>query len=115
MERPDDPFRFVDLVTPDQNLIPKLGFLCLEVDGRMAGLLAGLREQAAVVVVAARAPGAPYWEDRFEPGDVIRGVNGRSVGTLAELRRRIDTLDVGDPVAVQVERDGQRMYITFRL
>ena len=114
MERPDDPFRFVDLASPEQNLVPKLGILCLEVDDCMAGLLPGLRERAAVVV-AARAPGATFWEDRFEPGDVVRAVNGRSVGTLAELRRRIDTLDVGDPIAVQVERDGQRMYIAFRL
>ena len=59
VERSDDPSRFVDFVDPERNLQP-LGILCLEIDERVARLLPKTRKPARVIV-AARAPGAPYW------------------------------------------------------
>ena len=114
VKRPDDPLRFADMVSPEQNFIPKLGILCLEIDQRIARMLPGLRHKGGVIV-AARAPGALQFEEGFEPGDVIYAVNGASIRTLAGLREKIGAFIVGDPVVVQVERGGELIYIAFRL
>ena len=114
LERPDDPARFADLVDPEHNLIPKLGILGLEIDRRIARLLPKLRRRSAVIV-AARAPEAPYWEGTFEPGDAIYAVNGTAVHTLPGLRQLVDPLEIGAPVVVQIERNGRLVYIAFQL
>ena len=69
----------------------------------------------ATVVVAARAPGAPYWEGGFEPGDILYSLNGLPVTGLDALRSRIEVLRAGDAVVFQVERDGRLRYVALRL
>lgn len=114
IERANDPARFADLVDPQRNLIPKLGILGLEVDARIARLLPKLRRRNAVIV-AARAPEAPYWEGNFELGDAIYAVNGTSVHTLPGLRQVVDKLESGMPVVIQIERNRRLLYIAFQL
>jgi serine protease Do len=113
-ERRDDPTRFVDFVDPDRNLVQPLGILCLEIDERVARLLPKTRKPA-IVVVAARAPGAPYWEGSFEPGDILYSLNGLPVTGLDALRSRVEVLRAGDAVVFQVERDGRLRYVALRL
>lgn len=43
-ERDDDPFRFVDLVKPEANQVPKLGIICLEITKEVAKILPETRE-----------------------------------------------------------------------
>jgi S1-C subfamily serine protease len=111
-ERLEDPDRFAGLVTPERNLIPRLGVLGIEIDGDLKKLLPALRGEAGVVV-ASRASLAP--PDGPEPGDVIYAVNGVSVRGLAELRDAFDELRKGDPVVVQVERNGQLRFLAFEI
>jgi S1-C subfamily serine protease len=112
VERLEDPDRFAGLVTPERNLIPKLGVLGLEIDADLRKLLPALRGEAGVVV-ASRATFAP--PDGPEPGDVIYAVNGVSVRGLAELRAAFEDLKKGDPVALQVEREGQLRFLAFEI
>jgi S1-C subfamily serine protease len=77
-------------------------------------MLPKLRKRGAVVV-AARTPEAPYWEDGFEPGDVIHRLNGIPVISLDGFRARVDVLKTGAPVVVQIERDRKLRYIAFQL
>jgi serine protease Do len=87
VERQDETDRFRDLVTPEQNLIGRLGILGLDLTPELARLIPGIRDPHGVVVagVALDAQGvaAPV------PGDVIYGVNGAPVRTLADLRTTI--------------------------
>ena len=112
VERSDDPSRFVDFVDPERNLQP-LGILCLEIDERVARLLPKTRKPARGIV-AARAPGAPYWKGGFEPGDILHSLNGLPVRGLDALQVRVEALTVGDAVVFQVER-GQLRYVVLRL
>lgn len=114
VERRNDPTRFIDLVDPQRNLVPPLGILCLEIDERVARMMPAPRRPAHVVV-AARAPEAPYWEGGFEPGDVLHSLNGLPVTGLEALRARIGALKTGDAVVFHVERDGRMRYVSFRL
>ena len=113
-ERADDPGRFVDLVSPDRNLVPKLGILALDLSRDVAALLPSLRKPGGVVV-AASASDALYWEERFAPGDVIHALNGAPITNLEALRGAAGKLQSGDPVAAQVERRGKMLYVAFEV
>jgi serine protease Do len=111
-ERRDDSDRFAELVTPDRNLVPRLGILGLDLSREIVKYLPDLRSTTGVVV-AARATGAKHWEDGFRLGDVIRSVNRQPIPSLDALRESVAALNSGDAVVAQVERRGTMQYIAF--
>jgi serine protease Do len=113
-ERPDDLNRLTPMVTPEENLVPRLGILAVDLTPRTAALMPQLRSRAGVVV-AARAPDAAYGRVALAPGDVIRSVNGREVRNLSGLRRAIDAIRVGQPIVLHVERRGGLRFLAFEL
>jgi serine protease Do len=114
VERDDDPGRFADLVSPEQNLVPQLGILGIELDAEIAAVLPRLRTRTGVLV-AARASSARSWEEGFEPGDVIHSLNGAGVETLASLRAAAAKLRSGDAAVAQVERRSSLLYVAFEV
>ena len=113
-ERRDDPARFVDLVVPERNLIPELGILCLGVDERIAPMLAEARREPRVVV-AARAPGAPFWEGGLLPGDILYQLNGLPIVDLVGFKARIAALRTGDVAVLHLQRDLDLIYVVYEL
>jgi serine protease Do len=114
IERPDDPQRLVDMVRPEENLIPRLGVLALELTPRLAGMLPALRFQAGVVI-AATSSGSPYQEEHFAPGDVLYSVNGKRVAGLKDLRAALAELPANQPAVFHLQRQGQLRYVAFPL
>ena len=110
VERPEDPDRFLALVTPEKNLIPRLGALALELDDDLRPSLGPLRGTEGVLV-AARSGTASGSGDELRPGDVIYAVNGLSVRGLAELRSAVGRPLPGEPLVLHVERSGQLAYV----
>ena len=110
VERPEDPDRFLSLVTPERNLVPRLGVLALELDDDLRRSLGPLRA-AQGVLVAARSGGSPGAEDDLRPGDVVYAVNGVSVQGLAELRSAVTRAAPGEPLVLHVERGGKLVYV----
>jgi serine protease Do len=112
-EREDDPSRFSDLVTPDRNLVERLGILAMDLDARLIAAVGGLRAGAGVLV-AARAVnvGAQYG---LAPGDVILSVNGAPVNNLAGLRSMIGRLPANAACALQIQRQGELLYLSFEI
>ena len=108
--RPDDSDRFVALVTPERNLIPRLGVLALELDDELRRAAGPLRGKDGVLI-AARAGGADDGELRA--GDVIYAVNGVSVLGLSELRAAVNRPAAGQPLVLQVERAGKLLYVVI--
>src|SRR3954468_2602338 len=109
VERRDDANRFRDLVTPDQNLISRLGILALDLTPELARLIPGIRDPRGVVVagVALDAGSAGPL-----PGDVIYGVNGAQIHTLADLRGAIGQVASDSTAVLQVGRQGQLRFLT---
>jgi serine protease Do len=111
-ERPDDRHRFADLVRPEEHTVERMGILGLYVDPRIVAMFGGLRREQGVVVAAvivnllAHGPG-------LIPGDVIHALNGQTVNDIDQLRRLLDQLIPGDPIVLQVERQGQLQYLSF--
>jgi serine protease Do len=112
-ERDDDPFRFVDLVKPDQNRVLKLGIIGVPITQDIAKLLPETRKPYGVIV-AARAGEAEYaGQGGLKLGDVIYSVNTTPVSTLDALRNAVDALRTADPLVLQIERNGTLMYLTL--
>ncbi len=77
-------------------------------------MLPSLRIRSGVVV-AMRSPDASYGQLELRPGDVIHAVNGEPITGLAQLRRTIEAVEVGGPVVLQVERNGQLRFMAFEM
>jgi serine protease Do len=110
----DDPQRFADLVNPEKNLIPKLGILGVEIDRKLAPMLPDLRKKYGIVV-AARAAGAEGLDVDLRPGDVIYAINNEPTSTVAALTTALAQIKSGDAVVLQLEREGQLMYVAFEM
>jgi serine protease Do len=111
-QHPDDPGRFLNRVDPQKNRIPQLGILGIEIDGEIATLLAPLRKDNGVLVVAIDSEDSSP-DDRLLPGDIIHALNKMPITTLAELKAVCAKLKESDSIVVQVEREGKMIYITF--
>jgi len=110
VERPEDPDRFLSLVTPERNLVPRLGVLALELDDDLRSAVGPLRGREGVLV-AARAGSSPGAEDDLRPGDVVYAVNGVSVRGLGELRSAVARPAPGEPLVLHVERSGRLIFV----
>jgi serine protease Do len=115
VERNNDPERFIDLVSPERNLVPRLGILGLDLDANLAQMMSPPLRQSEGVIVAASTSSSLHAEETFSPGDVIYAVNGAKVRNLAELRRQVEPLRTGDPIVAQVERRGMLHYVAFEI
>jgi serine protease Do len=113
-EREDDPTRFSDMVTPERNIVPRLGVLAIDIDERIASMLGELRTAHGVLVAAISAD-APAAEHALAAGDVIVAFNGTPVTTLADLRSAVGRLPTRAAVVLQVQRFGQLMFVAIEL
>lgn len=112
-ERPDDPDRFFELVSPEQNLIPRLDLLALDISETTLKMLPPLQIQSGVIV--ANYANLYYESESLQPGDVIHAINSESVSSIAELKVIVSELKKYDAVVAQVERRGEFRYIAFEL
>lgn len=111
MEEKSDLDVVTAMANPEKNLVPALGILGVEIDTTIIALAKGLRDPYGVIVVA-RAAGANT-EVALAAGDIIRTLNGQRVTTLDQLRRILQALSPGAPIALQIQREGQLMYLAF--
>jgi serine protease Do len=107
--RSEDADRFLSMVTPEKNLIPRLGVLALELDSELLRAAGPLRRREGVLV-AARS-GSPEQADDLRPGDVVYAVNGVSVLGLSELRSAVARPAPGQPLVLHVERAARLIYV----
>jgi serine protease Do len=113
IKRESDPYRLLDFVTQERNLIPEWGILVLPLDDNIAGMLPALRKPA-VVVVAARVAGSRGVPE-FMAADLICELNGKAVRDISGLKAAIAKLHSGDPVVVQLQRQGQLIFVAFEM
>lgn len=109
-----DPERFADMVTPDANLVQRLGILCIAIDNKLAALLPDLRNKFGLVVAGGGARDLTTGTS-LQVGDVIYTVNQEPVATVAALRKKLDEFKTGDAPVFQIERSGRLMYVAIEL
>ena len=114
VDRPHKEDRLADLADPARNLVRSLSILGIEIDLDLARSLPPLRIPMGIVV-AATTLGSRTAEIPLQVGDVIQGVNGTMITTLVGLRESLAALKQGDAVVLQIERNGQLIYVSFML
>jgi serine protease Do len=114
VERPRDPDRFASLVTPERNLVSRLGVLALELDEDLVQAAGPLRGSEGVLI-AARSGGGSGEDDDLRPGDVIYAVDGVSVRGLTELRSAVRRAASGESLVFHVERSGRLLFVVVGL
>ena len=113
-EQEEDEDALSDSVKPENNLVPRLGILCIEIDSRIAKLLPDLRQPDGLIVAAKSPDGQGRYID-LESADVIHTLNDQPVGSLETFRAIIAGLKPGEPVALLIERGGVFRYIAFEI
>ena len=111
-ERPDDPLRFADLVNGPDNLIPRLGVVGITLNKELRHMLPDLRIPSGVVI-AAKTSATTLLGTGPDPGDIIHSVNGSPVDNVADLRQKLRAVKPGDPIVLQIERDGALSYLVL--
>ncbi len=112
-EREDDPFRFLDLVKPENATVARLGIIGLEITKELAKVLPETRKPYGIVVAARSGESEYSGQGGLKLGDVIYSVNNSPMATLDAFRKTIDALKPTDPLVIQVERNGKLMYLTL--
>jgi serine protease Do len=111
-ERPDDPQRFADMVTGPANVVNRLGIVGITINDDLRKALPDLRIPSGVIV-AARTPASTLLGDGPEPGDVIHAVNTTSVTDIAGLKQAVRSVQAGDAIVLQIEREGGLSYLVM--
>ena len=113
-ERQDKSNLLGHLVHPERNLIARLGILCIEIDKELAALIPDLRREYGLIVAGKTAGGQSQFID-LQAGDIIDAVNNSPVALLDTFRSTLSHMQPGDPVVLQIERDGRFQYLAFEL
>jgi serine protease Do len=113
-ERAKDPLRLADMVSPENNLVDRLGLLLIPIDKKLAEMLPDLRNSFGLVVAAGGVRDLSTGTG-LEVGDVIYFVNGSPVTTVEALRKQLDDFKPGDAPVFQIERSGRLMFVAIEV
>ena len=111
-ERPHKVDSLIDAVDPVKNLVPRLGIIGIELNPDLAHSLPDLRIPTGVIV-AAKTSGVRSGEVPVQTGDVVHGLNGTTITSMADLREGMAKLMPGDAVVLLIERYGQMIYVSY--
>jgi len=106
--------QLADVPLMRKNLLPRLGIFALDIDQGVREILAGLRSDSGVVVLAGSAAPASV-HTGLKAGDIVRAINRSPVTSIAELREAVSKLKPGDSAVLQIERDGKLKYLPFEV
>jgi len=103
-----------NLANPDKGLVPRLGILGVDVSEKLRGILPPLRIGYGVVVAARTVEGGASGI-ALQPGDVIHAMNRSPVESVEGLRQAVLAVKAGEPVVLQIERQGRLNYLAFEM
>src|SRR5579863_3296478 len=114
IEHRDQMDQLLDAVNHEDSLIKRLGVLAIDLTPDLRSQLGSLRIPSGVVVVG-RAADLILPDTGLQAGDIIHQLNTASIDSVDMLRKAVGALKAGDPVVLQVERDGGLLYVSFEM
>ena len=115
VEHRDHMDQLIDAVNPENSLIQKLGVLAIDLTGDLGTKLSSELRIPSGVVVVGRAADLIIPDTGLQAADVIHQLNTTPIDSVATLRSAMNGLKTGDPVVLQIERDGGLMYVSFEM
>jgi serine protease Do len=101
------------LADPEKDLVRPLGILGVGITANVAAQIGHLRGNGGVLVLARAADSTANVP--LTTGDIILTLNGIPISSLDDLRGCLAGVLAGDAVALQVQRNEDLIYVTFRL
>jgi serine protease Do len=114
IEHHDQMDQLLDAANPENSLISRLGILAIDLTPELQNQIGTLRLPSGVIVVG-RAADLITPETGLQAGDLLHQLNTTSLDSVDTLRKLVGSLKPGDPVVLQVERDGGLMYVSFEM
>jgi serine protease Do len=114
-ERANDFGRLTDRIDPATSLVAKLGILGVDITSENAGMMSRVRVPSGVVVVGRTADAVDASDTGLQTADAIHSINGATITSVEELRAAVDRMGSRSPVVLQVERNGQFIFLAFEL
>jgi len=114
IETHDQMDALLDAVNPENSLIQRLGVLAIDITPDLQARLGTLRIPSGVIVVG-RAADLIMPDTGLQAADIIHQLNETHIDSVDTLRKALQALKPGDPVAMQVEREGGLMYLGFEV
>ena len=115
IEHRDPMDQLIDSVNPENSLIPRLGVLAIDITGELGEKLKSALRIPSGVIVVGRAVELITPDTGLQAGDVIHQLNTKPIDSVDTLRGAVDQLKPGDSAVLQVERDGELMYVSFEM
>jgi len=115
IEQHDQMDQLLDAVNPENSLIPRLGVLAIDLTGDLRSRLGSALRIPSGVIVVGRAADLIMPDTGLQAGDIIHQMNTAPIDSMDTLRAALKELKTGDPVALQVERDGGLTYVSFEI
>jgi serine protease Do len=112
-QSPKDATALLNPTETDQDLIPRLGALVLPMTPELSGQLGSQREPGGLLIVA-RTFSAATEEVNLKTGDILYYANKTKLDSVTTLKNFMAGLKSGDPVVLQIERDGLLTFLSFR-
>jgi serine protease Do len=97
-----------------QSLVSQLGIFVMDIDRKLAAELGQSRGTGGVLVAATLAE-APAMGEDLKFGDVIYKVNRHRVSSARQLRELLNGMKSGEPIAFQIEREGQLHFVATEI
>ncbi|MGA9390079.1 MAG: trypsin-like peptidase domain-containing protein [Candidatus Sulfotelmatobacter sp.] len=114
VEQRDPMDQLFDAADPEKSLVSRLGILAADLTTDLRNQIGTLRIPSGVIVLG-RAAELITPETGLQTGDVIHSLNTTPISSLNELRAAVQSLKVGDPVVLQVERSDGLSYLSFEM
>jgi S1-C subfamily serine protease len=99
------------LVNPNNRIGGLVGF-AVDFTPELPSVSPNVRFASGVAVVAL-SPGPDTQSRSIHAGDIIHALNNASVKSVEQLRSALHRLKPGDPVVLQIERQGTLHYVAF--
>jgi serine protease Do len=115
IEQRDHMDEMIDAVDPEKSLLPRLGVLAIDLSGDLGDKLKSALRIPSGVIVVGKAIELVTPETGLQTGDVIHKLNKTLIDSTAGLRAAVDGLKAGDPVVLQIEREGELMFVSFEM
>jgi serine protease Do len=115
IEHRDPMDEMIDAVNPENSLVPRLGVLAIDLSGDIGQKLKSALRIPSGAIVVGRAVELVTPETGLQAGDVIHRVNETPIDSTETLRTAVNRLKAGDAVALQIEREGELMFVSFEM
>ena len=115
IEQHDHMDELLDAVNPENSLIARLGVLAIDLSDNLRTRLGSELRIPSGVVVVGRAADLILPDTGLQAGDIIHQLNTTPILSMDALRDAVKNLKTGDPVVMQIERDGGLQYVSFEM